>query len=132
MKAVHHLDVPWKPSDIIQRNGRIVRQGNIYKKVQVFHYITTGSFDNYLWQIQETKLKYITQIMTSRNPVRAAEDIDEQTMTASDFKAIATGNPYLKLKMELDNEYDLLVNRKKAWARSYQDSLRSMIMQSIT
>ncbi|SUN58218.1 DNA methylase [Streptococcus hyointestinalis] len=75
-----------------------VRQGNIYKKVQVFHYITTGSFDNYLWQIQETKLKYITQIMTSRNPVRAAEDIDEQTMTASDFKAIATGNPYLKLE----------------------------------
>lgn len=126
LKAVHHLDVPWKPSDIIQRNGRIVRQGNIYKKVQVFHYITTGSFDNYLWQIQETKLKYITQIMTSRNPVRAAEDIDEQTMTASDFKAIATGNPYLKLKMELDNEYELLVNRRKAWERSYHDSVRRM------
>ena len=61
MKAVHHLDVPWKPSDIIQRNGRLVRQGNIYRKVNIFHYITKGSFDNYLWQIQETKLRYITQ-----------------------------------------------------------------------
>lgn len=117
MKAIHHLDVPWKPSDIIQRNGRLVRQGNIYKKVQIFHYITTGSFDNYLWQIQETKLKYITQIMTSKTPIRAAEDIDEQTMTASDFKAIATGNPYLKMKMELDNEFELLSSRKKAWER---------------
>ena len=91
MKAVHHLDVPWKPSDIIQRNGRLVRQGNIYRKVNIFHYITKGSFDNYLWQIQETKLRYITQIMTSRTPMRASEDIDEQTLSASEFKAIANG-----------------------------------------
>lgn len=117
MKAVHHLDVPWKPSDIIQRNGRLVRQGNIYRKVNIFHYITKGSFDNYLWQIQETKLRYITQIMTSRIPMRASEDIDEQTLSASEFKAIATGNPYLKLKMELDNEFELLSNRRKAWKR---------------
>lgn len=117
MKAVHHLDVPWKPSDIIQRNGRLVRQGNIYRKVNIFHYITKGSFDNYLWQIQETKLRYITQIMTSRTPMRASEDIDEQTLSASEFKAIATGNPYLKLKMELDNEFELLSNRRKAWER---------------
>ena len=117
MKAVHHLDVPWKPSDIIQRNGRLVRQGNIYRKVNIFHYITKGSFDNYLWQIQETKLRYITQIMTSRTPMRASEDIDEQTLSASEFKAIATGNPYLKLKMELDNEFELLSNRRKAWKR---------------
>ena len=117
MKAVHHLDVPWKPSDIIQRNGRLVRQGNIYRKVNIFHYITKGSFDNYLWQIQETKLRYITQIMTSRTPMRASEDIDEQTLSASEFKAIATGNPYLKLKMELDNEFELLANRRKAWKR---------------
>lgn len=117
MKAVHHLDVPWKPSDIIQRNGRLVRQGNIYRKVNIFHYITKGSFDNYLWQIQETKLRYITQIMTSRTPMRASEDIDEQTLPASEFKAIATGNPYLKLKMELDNEFELLSNRRKAWKR---------------
>lgn len=126
LKAVHHLDVPWKPSDIIQRNGRIVRQGNIYRKVSIFHYITTGSFDNYLWQIQETKLRYITQIMTSKTPVRAADDIDEQTMTASDFKAIATGNPYLKLKMELDNEFELLTSRYKAWKRDYRYSKRKM------
>ena len=117
MKAVHHLDVPWKPSDIIQRNGRLVRQGNIYRKVNIFYYITKGSFDNYLWQIQETKLRYITQIMTSRTPMRASEDIDEQTLSASEFKAIATGNPYLKLKMELDNEFELLSNRRKAWKR---------------
>lgn len=117
LKAVHHLDVPWKPSDIIQRNGRLVRQGNIYRKVNIFHYITKGSFDNYLWQIQETKLRYITQIMTSRTPMRASEDIDEQTLSASEFKAIATGNPYLKLKMELDNEFELLSNRRKAWKR---------------
>lgn len=117
MKAIHHLDVPWKPSDIIQRNGRLVRQGNKYKKVQIFHYITTGSFDNYLWQIQETKLKYISQIMTSKTPVRSASDIDEQTMTASDFKAIATGNPYLKMKMEIDNEVELLRKRRRAWER---------------
>lgn len=117
MKAVHHLDVPWRPSDIIQRNGRLVRQGNIYKTVDIYHYITTGSFDNYLWQIQETKLKYISQIMTSKTPVRAAEDIDEQTMTASDFKAIATGNPYLKLQMELQNELDLLTSQEKSWKR---------------
>lgn len=117
MKAVHHLDVPWRPSDIIQRNGRLVRQGNIYKTVDIYHYITTGSFDNYLWQIQETKLKYISQIMTSKTPVRAAEDIDEQTMTVSDFKAIATGNPYLKLQMELQNELDLLTSQEKSWRR---------------
>lgn len=78
MKAVHHIDVPWKPSDIIQRNGRIVRQGNLYNRVQIYYYITTGSFDNYLWQIQETKLRYISQIMTSKTPVRSASDIDEQ------------------------------------------------------
>lgn len=118
MKAVHHLDVPWKPSDIIQRNGRLVRQGNIYKTVDIYHYITKGSFDNYLWQIQETKLHYISQIMTAKSPVRAAEDIDEQTMTASDFKAIATGNPYLKLQLELSNEKDLLESQFKSWKRS--------------
>ncbi|WP_044667992.1 helicase-related protein, partial [Streptococcus suis] len=95
MKAVHHLDVPWRPSDIVQRNGRLIRQGNMHQEVDIYHYITKGSFDNYLWQTQENKLKYITQIMTSKDPVRSAEDIDEQTMTASDFKALATGNPYL-------------------------------------
>lgn len=126
MKAVHHIDVPWKPSDIIQRNGRIVRQGNLYKRVQIYYYITTGSFDNYLWQIQETKLRYISQIMTSKTPVRSASDIDEQAMTASDFKAIATGNPFLKLRIELENELDLLSKRKTAWQRDLELSKKSV------
>ena len=126
MKAVHHIDVPWKPSDIIQRNGRIVRQGNLYKRVQIYYYITTGSFDNYLWQIQETKLRYISQIMTSKTPVRSASDIDEQAMTASDFKAIATGNPFLKLRIELENELDLLSKRKIAWQRDLELSKKSV------
>ncbi|MDW8684351.1 hypothetical protein Q7W26_08015, partial [Streptococcus suis] len=117
MKAVHHLDVPWRPSDIVQRNGRLIRQGNMHQEVDIYHYITKGSFDNYLWQTQENKLKYITQIMTSKDPVRSAEDIDEQTMTASDFKALATGNPYLKLKMELENELTVLDNQKRAFNR---------------
>ncbi|HEM4195410.1 TPA: DEAD/DEAH box helicase, partial [Streptococcus suis] len=126
MKAVHHLDVPWRPSDIVQRNGRLIRQGNMHNEVEIYHYITKGSFDNYLWQTQENKLKYITQIMTSKDPVRSAEDIDEQTMTASDFKALATGNPYLKLKMELENELTVLENQKRAYNRS-KDEYRHTI-----
>ncbi|WP_263598285.1 helicase-related protein, partial [Streptococcus pneumoniae] len=126
MKAVHHLDVPWRPSDIVQRNGRLIRQGNMHQEVDIYHYITKGSFDNYLWQTQENKLKYITQIMTSKAPVRSAEDIDEQTMTASDFKALATGNPYLKLKMELENELTVLDNQKRAFHRS-KDEYRHTI-----
>ncbi|MCG9877201.1 DEAD/DEAH box helicase family protein [Streptococcus suis] len=126
MKAVHHLDVPWRPSDLVQRNGRLIRQGNMHQEVDIYHYITKGSFDNYLWQTQENKLKYITQIMTSKDPVRSAEDIDEQTMTASDFKALATGNPYLKLKMELENELTVLDNQKRAFNRS-KDEYRHTI-----
>lgn len=126
MKAVHHLDVPWRPSDIQQRNGRLIRQGNIHQNVEIYHYITKGSFDNYLWATQENKLRYIKQIMTSKDPVRSAEDIDEQTMTASDFKALATGNPYLKLKMELENELTVLDNQKRAFNRS-KDEYRHTI-----
>lgn len=126
MKAVHHLDVPWRPSDLVQRNGRLIRQGNMHQEVDIYHYITKGSFDNYLWQTQENKLKYITQIMTSKDPVRSAEDIDEQTMTASDFKALATGNPYLKLKMELENELTVLDNQKRAFHRT-KDEYRHTI-----
>ena len=90
----------------------------MHQEVDIYHYITKGSFDNYLWQTQENKLKYITQIMTTKDPVRSAEDIDEQTMTASDFKDLATGNPYLKLKMELENELTVLENQKRAFNRS--------------
>lgn len=110
----------------LQRNGRLIRQGNQHKEVDIYHYITKGSFDNYLWQTQENKLKYITQIMTSKDPVRSAEDIDEQTMTASDFKALATGNPYLKLKMELENELTVLENQKRSFNRS-KDEFRHTI-----
>lgn len=115
MKAVHHLDVPWRPSDIIQRNGRLVRQGNIYKTVDIYFYITRGSFDNFLWGVQENKLRFLSQL--GKNPLRSAEDIDEQAMSASDFKAIATGNPYLKLQMELQNEFELLTSQEKSWKR---------------
>ncbi len=106
MKAVHHLDVPWRPSDIIQRNGRLVRQGNIYKTVNIYFNITRGSFDNFLWGVQENKLRFLSQL--GKKPLRSAEDIDEQAMSASDFKAIATGNPYLKLQMELQ----ILMNKQ--------------------
>lgn len=110
----------------LQRNGRLIRQGNQHQNVDIYHYITKGSFDNYLWQTQENKLKYITQIMTSKDPVRSADDIDEQTMTASDFKALATGNPYLKLKMELENELGLLENERRAFDRT-KDNYRYTI-----
>lgn len=110
----------------LQRNGRLIRQGNQHQEVDIYHYITKGSFDNCLWQTQENKLKYITQIMTSKDPVRSAEDIDEQTMTASDFKALATGNPYLKLKMELENDLTMLENQKRAFHRS-KDEYRHTI-----
>ena len=129
MKAVHHLDVPWRPSDIIQRNGRLIRQGNRNKEVDIYHYITKGSFDNYLWATQENKLRYISQIMTSKEPVRTAEDIDESVLNASEFKAIATGNIYLKTKMELENELMLLENEKRSFERS-QDKARETMRES--
>lgn len=118
VKAIHHLDVPWKPSDIIQRNGRGVRNGNMFKEVEIYIYITKDSFDNYLWQIQEQKLKYITEIMTARDVIRAMHDEDEETMTASQFKAIATGNPYIKLRMTLENKITLLSNQKRSFERT--------------
>lgn len=130
MKAVHHLDVPWRPSDITQRNGRLIRQGNIYNTVEVYHYITTGTFDNYLWQLIEGKLKYVRQVLTNRSPIRAMDDIDEQTMTAADFKALATGNPYIKLKMELENEFSMLYNQQKAWKREYEYSIKQVEQSS--
>lgn len=126
MKAAHHLDVPWRPSDIIQRNGRLVRQGNIFKQVEIYHYITKGSFDNYLWQIIEGKLKYITQVMTSKSPIRAMKDVDSETLTASEFKSIATNNPYLKLKMQVDNQLTLLINKKHAFERNYRSNVRDI------
>ncbi|MCD8012011.1 MAG: N-6 DNA methylase [Lachnospiraceae bacterium] len=100
--ALHHLDVPWKPSDIEQQEGRIIRQGNMFDRVKVFRYITKGTFDAYSWQLLENKQKFISQIMTSKSPVRSADDIDEAALSYAEIKALATGNPYIKEKMDLD------------------------------
>jgi hypothetical protein len=100
--ALHHLDVPWKPSDIEQQEGRIIRQGNRNEQVHIFRYITKGTFDAYSWQLLENKQKFISQIMTSKSPVRSADDIDEASLSYAEIKALATGNPYIKEKMDLD------------------------------
>ena len=100
--ALHHLDVPWRPSDIEQQEGRILRQGNINDKVKIFRYVTEGTFDSYSWQLIENKQKFIGQIMTSKSPVRSCEDIDEAALSYAEVKALATGNPYIKEKMDLD------------------------------
>ena len=100
--ALHHLDVPWRPSDIEQQEGRILRQGNENPKVRIFRYITEGTFDAYSWQLIENKQKFIGQIMTSKSPVRSCEDVDEAALSYAEVKALATGNPYIKEKMDLD------------------------------
>jgi hypothetical protein len=100
--ALHHLDVPWRPSDIEQQEGRILRQGNTNPKVKIFRYVTEGTFDAYSWQLIENKQKFIGQIMTSKSPVRSAEDIDETALSYAEIKALASGNPHIKEKMDLD------------------------------
>ena len=100
--AVHHLDVGWKPSDMTQRNGRIIRQGNMNKEVKVFNYVTEGTFDAYLWQTLENKQRFISQIMTSKSPARSCEDVDEQALSYAEIKALCAGNPLIKEKMDLD------------------------------
>lgn len=100
--AVHHLDVGWRPSDMTQRNGRIIRQGNRNKEVQVYQYVTEGTFDAYLYQTLENKQKFISQIMTSKSPVRSCDDVDEQALSYAEIKALCAGNPLIKEKMDLD------------------------------
>ena len=100
--AVHHLDVGWKPSDMTQRNGRIIRQGNMNKEVKVFNYVTEGTFDSYLYQTLENKQRFISQIMTSKSPMRSCEDVDEQALSYAEIKALCAGNPLIKEKMDLD------------------------------
>lgn len=102
--AMHDLDVPWRPADLEQRSGRIVRQGNENKEVNIYRYITENTFDAYLWQTIENKQKFISQIMTSKTPVRVAEDVDESSLNYAEIKALATGDPKIKEKMDLDNE----------------------------
>ena len=102
--ALHDLDVPWRPADLEQRAGRIVRQGNENEKVNIHRYVTENTFDAYLWQTIENKQKFISQIMTSKTPVRVAEDVDESSLNYAEIKALATGDPKIKEKMDLDNE----------------------------
>ena len=106
--ALHDLDVPWRPADLEQRAGRIVRQGNENKNVEVYRYVTENTFDAYLWQTIENKQKFISQIMTSKTPVRVAEDVDESSLSYAEIKALATGNPLIKEKMDLDMEVNKL------------------------
>ena len=100
--AVHHLDVGWRPSDMTQRNGRIIRQGNQNKQVYVYNYVTESTFDAYLYQTLENKQKFISQIMTSKSPMRSCEDVDEQALSYAEIKALCAGNPLIKEKMDLD------------------------------
>ena len=116
--AIHDLDVPWRPSDLEQRAGRIVRQGNENEEVSIYRYITENTFDSYLWQTIENKQRFISQIMTSKTPVRSIEDIDEVTLNYSEIKSLATGNPLIKEKMELDND----VAKLKMLKASYNEN----------
>ena len=100
--AVHHLDVGWRPADMTQRNGRIIRQGNRNKQVQIYQYVTEGTFDAYLYQTLENKAKFIGQIMTSKSPVRSCDDVDEQALSYAEIKALCAGDPKIKEKMDLD------------------------------
>ena len=113
--ALHHLDVPWRPADLTQRNGRILRQGNENREVSIFNYITENTFDSYLWQILEQKQRYISQIMTGRSPLRTCEDLDETVLQYAEFKALATSDPRVKEKMETDNEINRLTVLKSSW-----------------
>ena len=110
--ALHHLDCPWKPADLEQQEGRILRQGNQNKKVKIFRYVTENTFDAYMWQILENKQKFISQIMTSKSPVRACEDVDDAALSYAEIKALATGNPYITEKMYLDIQVRQLKLRK--------------------
>ena len=114
--AINHLDCPWRPSDITQRDGRGVRQGNENPEVMIKQFVTKGTFDAYLWQIQEQKLRYIKQILTGRSITRSCEDVDETVLSAAQFKAAATDNPMLAQKMELENRVTELKILRGAWS----------------
>lgn len=115
--AIHHVDCPWKPSSIEQREGRGLRQGNENNEVAIYRYVTKGTFDAYLWSIVENKQRFISQIMTSKSIIRTCEDIDEATLSYAEIKAIATGNPLIKEKMEIDNEIQRLNILKASYHR---------------
>jgi hypothetical protein len=104
LRALHHLDAPWRPRDIEQREGRILRQGNLNAEVEIYHYVTEGSFDAYMWQTLETKARFIQQVMTGQSAVRVAEDLEGGALTYAEIKAIASGNPAVMEKVRIDTE----------------------------
>lgn len=126
--ALHHLDVGWRPSDMTQRNGRIIRQGNQNQEVQVYQYVTEGTFDAYLYQTLENKQKFIGQIMTSRSPVRSCDDVDEQALSYAEIKALCAGNPLIKEKMDLDIDVSRLKVLRAAH-RSQQFHLEDQLLK---
>ena len=127
--AIHHLDVGWRPADMIQRNGRIIRQGNRNPVVQVYNYVTEGTFDSYLWQTLENKQKFISQIMTSKSPVRSCEDVDEQVLTYAEVKALCAGDDRIKEKMDLEVDIARL-RMLKAEHQSMQYRLEDQLLKT--
>ena len=122
LKALHHIDCPYRPSDLEQRNGRIIRQGNTNPEVDIYSYVTKGTFDSYLYQLVENKQRFISQVMTSKSPARSAEDIDESVLNYAQIKALAAGNPKIKEKMDLDIE----VNKLRTVFAEYQNNKRTL------
>lgn len=119
--ALHDLDCPWRPADLSQRSGRIIRQGNQNSEVEIYRYVTESTFDAYLWQLVENKQKFISQVMSSKSPVRTAEDIDETALSYAEIKMLATGNPLIKEKMDLDNKVsELKVLKQSFLSQKYQ------------
>ena len=126
--ALHDLDCPWRPGDLAQRKGRIERQGNQNEKVHVFRYVTEGTFDAYLWQTVENKQKFISQIMSSKSPVRACEDVDETALSFAEIKALCAGDPRIKERMDLDVEVSRL-KLMKADHQSKQYRLEDQLLK---
>ena len=127
LTAMHHVDCPWKPSCIEQRDGRGIRQGNENKEVAVYRYVTKGTFDAYSWSLVENKQRFISQIMTSRSVSRTCEDIDEAVLSYAEIKAVATGNPLIREKMQLENDVQRLKLLKSSYDRQHY-SLEDNIM----
>nr|WP_317360163.1 DUF4314 domain-containing protein [uncultured Tyzzerella sp.] len=127
--ALHNLDIPWRPDQLIQRNGRILRQGNENKEVEIFNYITEGSFDSYLYQILENKQKFISQVMTEKSPLRACDDIDEVVLNYAEIKGLAMKNPFMKEKMQVETEINKLNLLKGNWLDAkerYKDKIANL------
>ena len=128
--AIHHLDIPWKPSDLTQQDGRGVRQGNNFSEIGIYHYLTENTFDAYMMGIITNKAKFISQIMTSKDPVRVSEDVDETVLTYSQMQAIASGNPMIKEKIQLDNDIATLKTLETAY-QSSRFKLQDMVERSL-